>query len=508
MLGARFSRWLHTLKRYATSLTGQLFTAFVCLVVASGWFVGVRVYTQVDTGTMKARQLLHWDTASALAKEIEPLVRRGDIADIYPAILSFQEKQPGVDVYLLDEHGRVEMRFSKSGGTPIIPLETIDIVPIKRFITEGEMSLPILGMDPAAQTKKVLFSAATLQSAGETFYVYLVLGNVAERSLRQGILDRALVMGVPAVVAVTAFVAAMAGLFVFSLIIKPFTSALQMIFRFQAGDYSGRLPFRKQNEVGRLSSALNSLGEAVSSQIEELDRRERLRRELVANVAHDLRGPLFLIRHGIEHFPSVTQKEGAHDDAVQSLVSGIDRNSTMLERLLSELFELSRLEANEQAPELAAVEADELCRDLAARFDQRAKNAGVSIHVDFEPDLPCVVCDAILIERALSNLLENAIRYVEPGGSITLRGTRDGDAAVLSVSDSGCGIPASALAQVFDRNFQVRGREKGFAGLGLAIVQRIIESHGSRVEVESEVNRGTTFSFRLRLEREEALRAA
>lgn len=173
------------------------------------------------------------------------------------------------------------------------------------------------------------------------------------------------------------------------------------------------------------------------------------------------------------------------------------KNTNMLNKLVGDLFELSKLDARQIEPQVEPFNMAELTQDVVMKFQPLAGEMGVALTADLPKDLPNVRGDLALIERALSNLIENAVRYTPGNGSVCVRLENTNHAVYVFVSDTGPGIPAEDLSRIFERFYRLeksRTSRHG-AGLGLAIAQKIIELHNSRIKVESVVNEGTTFSF-------------
>ncbi len=175
------------------------------------------------------------------------------------------------------------------------------------------------------------------------------------------------------------------------------------------------------------------------------------------------------------------------------------RHSDRLTQLVTELFELAKLDATREAPQREPFAITELVHDVAQKFRLRMEQAGVALQICIDSDTPFVEADISLIERALENLIDNAIDHTPSGGTLTLSVQKRNGAAEVTIRDSGSGIPASELPRIFDRFYQVNNkhRQGGHAGLGLAIVKRIMELHHSNITVESEPDHGTAFTFML-----------
>jgi signal transduction histidine kinase len=225
-----------------------------------------------------------------------------------------------------------------------------------------------------------------------------------------------------------------------------------------------------------------------------------LRRELIANVSHDLRSPLASLRGYLD---TLLLKEATLSIAERRAYLEIAlRQAEHLQLLISELFELARLDFQGYRIEPEPVQIGELARDVTQKFHLAARNQQVALRTEIDSEGGLVLADIGLIERTLTNLLENALAHTPAGGSIVLSVGASNTRVVVRVSDTGAGIAAADLPRIFERFYRVdkaRSRNAKGSGLGLAIVKRILELHGSEIRVDSVVDRGTTFWFELPL---------
>ncbi len=227
---------------------------------------------------------------------------------------------------------------------------------------------------------------------------------------------------------------------------------------------------------------------------EEIRRMERVRRDFVANVSHELKTPLTAIRGFTE-----TLLDGAVEDrdAARRFLRIIADNVARMERIVRDLLSLARLEQaeGEESPAREAVALDGVARRAAEAAAAAARERGVPVRLDLAEGVT-VAGDAGMLEQAVLNLVDNAVKYSEAGRPVTVRLRREGDRAVLAVEDRGCGIPPEHLPRIFERFYRVdkaRSRRLGGTGLGLAIVKHVVHLHGGRVEVDSTPGRGSTF---------------
>jgi signal transduction histidine kinase len=232
----------------------------------------------------------------------------------------------------------------------------------------------------------------------------------------------------------------------------------------------------------------------VVRDVTEAKRIDAVRRDFVANASHELKTPAASIQAAAE-----TIQTAAFDDpaVIPRFAAQLEREAVRLSRIVTDLLDLSRLESGSDLGETVALDA--VLRDEAERFEEPAAEAGVdlSIRAEVVPRVQGSGRDLVLLVR---NLVDNAIRYTRSGGRVDVTLCAEDDEVVLTVSDTGLGIPHRDLPRVFERFYRVdraRSRETGGTGLGLSIVRHIVENHGGRISVQSELGRGTRFEIRL-----------
>jgi len=233
---------------------------------------------------------------------------------------------------------------------------------------------------------------------------------------------------------------------------------------------------------------------AVFHDLTEVRRLDSVRRDFISNVSHELRTPLAGIRAAAE-----TLQEGALDDrpAAIEFLGHIQRETDRMTQLVEELLELSRIESGAAPLRFAPLDAGELVRGAVSRFLRQAERAGITIAAEAPPSPVTLIGDEEALERALGNLIANAIKFTPAAGSVVVRAEEDGDHALISVRDTGIGIEPGPRERVFERFYKAdRGRGDG-TGLGLAIVKHIVRAHEGDVTVESYPGRGSTFTMRL-----------
>lgn len=254
------------------------------------------------------------------------------------------------------------------------------------------------------------------------------------------------------------------------------------------GDLSVRVPTHYPGEAGELAAAFNQMAE-------ELARADELRRNLTADVAHELRTPLSVVRGKLEGV-----LDGVYPATSEHLEPMLEEIQ-LLTRLVEDLRLLAQAEAGQLTLEKQPMDVGNLLRDAQVNFSPQADDRGVTLALDLPSDLPQVMADRRRIAQVLSNLLSNALRHTPEGGCVTLSASAEnGEAVEVSVSDTGTGIPAEDLPYVFERFWRgerSRSRATGGTGLGLAIAKQLVEAHEGQIEVESDIGRGSRFSFTL-----------
>ncbi len=292
-----------------------------------------------------------------------------------------------------------------------------------------------------------------------------------------------------AVATVAAILTAVAvSLFVTRRIVAPIQAMARASTRIAAGRYGERVPVPSADELGELATHFNQMAET-------LERIEARRRDLIADVAHELRTPLASIAgymEGLLDGVMPAQPETFHR---------AHREAIRLQRLVDDLQELSRAEAGQVPVHPRPVEVRGLTEAAATRLRPQFDDKDVALTVDVPRGLPPVLADPDRIGQVLTNLLGNALQYTPAGGRVEIRARREDGSVAIAVVDTGIGIPAEHLPHVFDRFYRVdrsRARASGGSGIGLTIARHLVEAHGGSIHAESAgPGRGSTFTVTL-----------
>jgi signal transduction histidine kinase len=266
--------------------------------------------------------------------------------------------------------------------------------------------------------------------------------------------------------------------------VKALTNASR---RFGKGDFSHRVDYKGKGELGELAQSFNSMAD-------DLERTERLRRNMVADVAHELRTPLSNLKGYLEAISDGVVKPD------ENTIRSLNEEASSLSRLVNDLQDLSLTDAGEIKLIIQPEDITDLIKQTIAAMQAKATARGLALTSDVPATLPAVSIDAHRIKQVLLNLLENAVSHTDKGGKITVTARQQGNQIHISVADTGEGIPAEELPLIFERFYRVdksRTRKTGGSGLGLTIAKRLVEAHGGKIEVKSEPGQGSIFTFTL-----------
>ena len=409
---------------------------------------------------------------------------------------------PTVEVYLLDTRGRI-----LSHALPPESIQTAEVAlePVRELMG-GESEMPLRGTDPRNVDRQKIFSAhPVMHNDILQGYLYAILGGQKYDELAdsvRGSYVQKLSLGALIAIVLAAF---LVGLLVFGLLTRRLTRLTGDVQRFTASGFdpevigvldSRNVPAEKRDEIGQLREAFSSMANKIREQFESLEETDRLRRELVSNVSHDLRTPLASMHGYVETL--LLKNDTLSEEERLRYLEITRKHSLRLGQLIGDLFELSKLDSASIQPSLEWFSLAELLQDVTQEFELEAEKRGIRIEVDAQQEVSMVHADIGLLQRVLENLLRNAVRYTPGGGTISISLDRKPGCVSVAVADTGCGIAEDELDRIFDRFYRSEQGEEGrsnSAGLGLAIVKRILDLHGSRITVTSTLNQGTRFEF-------------
>jgi len=484
------------------TLFAKLSTALLVIVVLMGaaFFVvdriNTRAYYEELTQSLNAPIAMYVTGQRELIRDGQP-----DLESLRDLAAHAMVINPTAEIYLLDVDGNI---LGHAMPEETVLRQRVDLAPLKALI-DGTARMPVRGDDPRSGSTRKVFSAfpVTVNEQVEG-YLYVVLGGKTYEELASDI-GNSYVGKVSAIVAIViVFATATIGLLVFGLLTRRLKRLSQEMQRVSSSGFelspSFSTPGAGGDEIDGLARSFVEMSERINDQIEQLKENDRLRRELVSNISHDLRTPLSAMQGYLETL-TIKGDELTGEERKQYLEIA-SRHTVRLGTLIGDLFELSKLDAASVTPNLEAFSLAELVQDIAQEFQLDSENKDIKLAIDLDAAAGFTVGDIGLIQRVLENLVRNAIRFTPAGGEVTISISERPKSVAVSVSDTGPGIPDEEIPRIFDRFYRsMQGKEtlSDSSGLGLAIVKRILDLHESRITVVSKLDAGTRFEFELPL---------
>ena len=475
-------------------LAQRLSLVFAVLLLACS---GISIWLQIQAST-RHEQAVAQQLSAGLAEHIASTAQLMDADGWRPdAVRSLFDKlmavNPSVEVYLLDNDGKIVGNAAPPGH---MKREQVELEPVRHLLA-GAL-LPVLGDDPRNIGISKVFSAAPVQVAGQQAgYVYVILQGETRDALAARLSDDAVLRTTLWTTVLVALLGLVMGLVALRLITRPLRALTQAVRGFDAnGEQASALPMDDQgDEISLLRTAFAQMGRRIAEQWRELTRQDQQRRDLIANISHDLRTPLTSL-HG--YLETLRLKDESLSPAERQRYLDIALGqSAKVGRLAQELFELARLESGLVQPDLESFSLPDLVQDVLQKFELAAQTRHQSLSADLPAALPGIRADLGMIERVLTNLLDNAIRHTPEGTRITLAVQALPDRVQIEVGDNGPGIPEAVREGLFTRASGLGRNSTHSGGLGLVIVQRILQLHGSEVQLVEEPRKGALFRFTL-----------
>ncbi len=485
----------------AWSLSRRLWVVFAVLLLAC---CGASAWLQTAASERHEREVtqrLSLGLAAHIAGHAE-LMRSGglDPVAVHSLFDQLMAVNPGVEVYLLDPHGRILAQAAPAGH---LKRGHVDLAPVRQLLAGG--ALPIVGDDPRSERGGAkVFSAAPLRVEGrDAGYVYVVLSGEDHDAISARVAARSVLRTTLWSMALVALLGLLAGLAAFWLITRPLRDLTAAV---QAFEHDGVAALGRSapaldrmaaghDDIATLGRSFQKMTQRIAAQWQALTQQDQQRRELFANLSHDLRTPLTSL-HGYLETLLMKDDRLAAGERRRYLEIALGQ-SRKVSRLAQALFDLARLEYGAIEPDKERFALADLVQDVLQKFELAAQTRRQRLLPSIAPGLPAVTADLGMIERVLTNLLDNAIRHTPEGGSITVHLQPDGRNGVrVDISDTGPGIAAKLQPLLFKQPvFATSGGHGG--GLGLMIVQRILQLHGSDIEWHSAPGQGAVFSFGL-----------
>lgn len=487
------------------SLSQRLSAVFVLLLLACCAASVVLQMRGSERHEQEVIQRLSLDLAPQIARYPELMEPRGfnpsAVSGLFDKLMAVN---PSVEVYLLDAGGRIQSYSAPEGAVKRLQ---VDLAPVRRLLGGG--ALPIFGDDPRSPDGRKVFSAAPLKAAGrDAGYVYVILQGESRESLAARVNAGSAANAILWSMTLVALLGLMAGLAAFRLITRPLRTLTEAVRGLETHGMSWlpqARPLLKQaarsgGEIALLGQSFERLAQRTQEQWQALRNQDQQRRELFANLSHDLRTPLTSL-HG--YLETLRMKSEVLEPQEQRRYLDIAlEQSRKVGRLAQEMFELARLEYGVVKPEMEQFFLADLLQDVFQKFELAAEAKHQRLVADIAPGLPPITADLAMMERVLMNLIDNAVRVAPEGGEITVELQPHAQGGIeVTVRDTGPGISAALQEHLFERPAftgyaAAQGARSG--GFGLMIVYRILQLHESTIRLMSQPGAGAVFRFVLR----------
>lgn len=468
------------------SFTVRLTLAMAVLLLAYGAFVAVLGRQLASDHEQESQQRLshglarhivgHWPQIAAANPDAAERAAREALLSMLMVV------NPGVQVYVLDADGRVNAYIGEAG---MVREPQVDLAPVRAFLAGAP--LPLVGTDPAGSGAQRIFSAAMFPprpgDARPPGYLYVVLESQARTSVAAQLGLRRVWQGAGVSAAMGLLVILLVGAIAFRQLTRPLNQlAARMRAYNRCGPATAGMPRHAigmgTDEIHAISTAFDGLTQRIEGQAVQEQQQADAHREMMASVAHDLRTPLTAL-HG--HLEALASAQSPAPDVRNRMLAAALAQSDKVRRLSQQLFELATLQTSGQVLHLERFRLDDLVADTVQKFDLGSGEPPVRLagahpgQMDLDGDLQ-------LIERALTNLIDNAMRHAPGCTPVLVSVRREGPLAQILVEDGGPGLPDELRSRLAEgrslRDPPIRRSSGGIGGLGLAIAQRIAALHG------------------------------
>ena len=476
-------------QRLALSVT----LAFVLVGYLFYWWTGsLAQYSQVQ-----AEQKLHIGLAEHLAHD-NPLLQDGvyDKSALENLFHTLMVLGPAFEFYFLDPDGKI---LTYSAKPDKIKRQSIDLAPLNQLIA-APSQVPVFGDDPRHNSRQKIFSASPVYK-GENLqgYLYVIIGGEQYDSVFASVKqDNQLLKNI------AWFGSALLLLLALLLtLFRSFTAPIRALAydmdaikqaNFDQNKVSINHWGKNNNEVHQLGNNFVDLVNQLNQQFDLLKHNDKIRRELLAHLSHDLRTPLAAIKGYIETLNMKNEELDA--DLRKNYIATVMRNVEQLKLLIDQIFELAHLEDGQVSVHLETFPIGELLHDIVAKFALKAQTKKITLSLDPKHCQQVVYSDIAKLERIFSNLIDNALRHTPINGEIRIELTEDNGNLTVSVIDNGSGINDKDISYIFDARYRASNatESKGkHAGLGLAICKRLSQILSSELAVKSQLGKGSEF---------------
>lgn len=482
------------------SLSQRLTLIFALLLLSSCALLG---WLQVRTSTQYSQAVIQ-QISGDLAQHINqsyPLLgqdglNKDSVRTLFDHLMAVN---PSVEVYLLDSQGNIVGDGAPAG---YLKRERVDLAPIQLALETHQY--PVYGDDPRSLEGKKVFSVAPMHQQGQIKgYVYVVLLGEKYTALSSDAQFNALLKFVLLSISLVALLGLIVGGLAFRWITRPLRELSRQVHALEMGGMQEMQAMAALTPNGRkggdeiimLRQGVISMARRIAEQWQKLSHQDQLRREFIANISHDLRTPLTSL-HGYLESLSVMSATLTDADKKRYLEIALAQ-SQKVGTLAQSLFELARLEYGVVKPQKERFSLCELLQDVFQKFELAAQTRQQRLLADIQPGLPLIEADLGMIERVLTNLLDNAIRHAPEQGTVSVRLWKEGEKVMVQVSDNGPGVPQELKEGLFVRPSIASQSRLRVGGLGLMIVRQMLQLHGTDITLVEKAESGACFRFAL-----------
>jgi signal transduction histidine kinase len=482
------------------TLTQRLTLVFALLLLTScallGW-LQVRTSTQYSQAVI---QRLSGDLAQHINQSYPLLGQEGLNKDSVRTLFDhLMAVNPSVEVYLLDKQGNIVGDGAPAGH---LKRERVDLRPIQTALSTRQY--PVYGDDPRSADGRKVFSVAPMRQDGQIKgYLYVILLGEKYTALNSDAQFNALLKIVLLSISLVALLGLIVGWLAFRWITRPLRDLSRQVQALETGGMEEMQAMAAQalhtekgnDEISLLRQGVISMARRIAGQWHRLSQQDQLRREFIANISHDLRTPLTSL-HGYLESLAVMSATLSEADKKRYLEIALGQ-SQKVGALAQSLFELARLEYGVVKPQKEHFSLAELLQDVFQKFELSAQTRRQKMLADIQPGLPLIDADLAMIERVLTNLLDNALRHAPEQGTIAVRVWQEDEKVLVQVSDNGPGVPQELKDGLFVRPSIASQSRLRVGGLGLMIVRQMLQLHGSDITLVEKPDSGACFRFAL-----------
>jgi signal transduction histidine kinase len=463
----------------------------------------------VQQSKYQAEQKLHVNLAEHLAHD-NPLLQDGvyDKPALENLFHTLMLLGPAFEFYFLDAQGNI---LTYSADPAKIKRKTVSLTPLKQLIANPQQ-VPVFGDDPRGFSNKKIFSASPVYQ-GDLLqgYLYIIIGGEIYDSIFSQVQGDKDLQKYGAFVIASLLLLLLVLLAVFHYFTQPVRELAKQMQALKAVQFDQTKIQLKQwgsvsnhsidhNEVHFLGATFNDMVVQINQQFSLLTENDRIRRELLAHLSHDLRTPLATVQGYIETL--ALKVDNLSHVEQQEYLATVQRNVNQLKHLIDQIFELAHLENGQVTVNLETFAIGELLHDIQAKFTLKAADKKIALSLQPQPCQCIVYSDIAKLERIMTNLLENAIRHTDIGGEIVMTVAQKATEVKVSVTDNGSGISKEDIAYIFDARYRASNAIEDntqHTGLGLAISQKLSQVINSELLVKSELGNGSSFSLSIPL---------